>query len=94
MQLGDGVRTLNLTNDDVFVSGNQALTCTTPENLKAAHIRRTKIVYEATAAPTAGTWRVGDIVWNSTPAASGIPGWMCVTAGTPGTWKAMAALAA
>ena len=94
MQLGDGVRTLNLTNDDVFVSGNQSLTCTTPENLKAAHIRRTKIVYEATAAPTAGTWRVGDIVWNSTPAASGIPGWMCVTAGTPGTWKAMAALAA
>jgi hypothetical protein len=93
VQLGSGVLTPTVTNDDVTVSGNKTLTCTTPENLKATHIRRTKVVYEATAAPTAGTWRVGDIVWNSTPAASGVPGWMCVTAGTPGTWKAMAALA-
>lgn len=47
-----------------------------------------------TAIPTTGTWNVGDIVWNTTPAAGGIPGWICVTAGTPGTWKAMAAIAA
>jgi len=39
------------------------------------------------AAPTTGTWVQGDIVWNSAAAASGFVGWVCVTAGTPGTWK-------
>lgn len=47
-----------------------------------------------TAIPTTGTWNVGDIVWNTAPTAGGVPGWICVTAGTPGTWKAMAAIAA
>lgn len=47
-----------------------------------------------TAVPTTGTWTRGSIVWNVTPSAGGTPGWMCVTAGTPGTWKAMANLAA
>jgi hypothetical protein len=46
-----------------------------------------------TAAPTTGTWAQGDTVWNTTPAAAGVPGWVCTTGGTPGTWKAMAALA-
>lgn len=39
------------------------------------------------AAPVSGTWAVGDIVYNSVPAAAGNIGWVCVTAGTPGTWK-------
>ena len=46
------------------------------------------------AAPWGGTWRVGDIAWNTTPAAGGTPGWVCTTAGTPGTWKPMANLGA
>jgi hypothetical protein len=46
------------------------------------------------AAPTADGWTAGTIVWNSAPAAGGAPGWVCVTAGTPGTWKAMANVAA
>jgi hypothetical protein len=50
--------------------------------------------YYGTAAPTTGSWVRGDIVWNTAPAASGTPGWVCVTAGAPGTWKAMANLAA
>lgn len=50
--------------------------------------------YSDTAAPTSGTWIRGDVVWNSTPSAGGAPGWVCVTTGTPGTWKAMASLAA
>ncbi len=45
------------------------------------------------AAPVAGTWSVGDIVWKTNATAGGSPGWMCVTAGTPGVWKAMASLA-
>ncbi len=45
------------------------------------------------ASPTVGTWALGDIVWNSAPVAAGVPGWICTTAGSPGVWKAMAAVA-
>jgi len=46
------------------------------------------------AAPTTGTWVVGDIVYNDTPAAGGFIGWVCTTAGTPGTWKTFGAISA
>jgi hypothetical protein len=51
-------------------------------------------MYSGTAIPVSGTFNQGDIVWNSTPSAGGTPGWVCVTNGTPGTWKAMANIAA
>ncbi len=41
------------------------------------------------AAPVAGTWAVGNRVWNSAPAAAQPMGWICTVAGTPGTWRAM-----
>jgi hypothetical protein len=46
------------------------------------------------AAPTAGTWGVGDIVYHSAPAASGNIGWTCVAGGSPGTWKTFGAIGA
>jgi len=51
-------------------------------------------VFTGSDVPSAGTWAVGDRVWNSAAAGGSTPGWVCVTAGTPGTWKAMANLAA
>lgn len=51
--------------------------------------------YYGDAAPSAstdGTFAVGDRVINTAPAAGGNPGWVCTTAGAPGTWKAMADL--
>ena len=46
-----------------------------------------------TAAPTTGTWAVGDYIANSAIAELGtagskyvIEGWRCTAAGTPGTW--------
>lgn len=45
------------------------------------------------AIPTSGTWSRGDVMWNTLAAAGGTPGWVCVAAGSPGTWKAMANLA-
>ena len=45
------------------------------------------------SAPTTGTWGAGDIVWHTTPAAGGNIGWVCVTAGTPGTWKSFGTIA-
>lgn len=38
-------------------------------------------------------FREGDIVWKLAQTAGTSPGWVCVTAGSPGTWKAMANLA-
>jgi hypothetical protein len=52
-----------------------------------------KITYDEDV-PTTGTWARGDICYNIEPSAGGVPGWVCVTSGTPGTWKAMAVLAA
>jgi hypothetical protein len=40
----------------------------------------------AAAAPTTGTWAVGDICINSAPAIGSPKGWRCTVAGTPGTW--------
>jgi hypothetical protein len=38
------------------------------------------------AAPTAGSFQVGDICWNSAPTLNSYIGWICVTAGVPGQW--------
>lgn len=44
-------------------------------------------VLHSTTAPTAGTYRVGDVSYNPTPnGTAGIVGWICTAAGTPGTW--------
>ncbi|GEM_PF-5451054 len=51
-----------------------------------------QVEFTGTAAPTAGTWVRGDRVWSSAPVSLASPGWVCVTAGTPGTWKGMANL--
>ncbi|MBW2621286.1 MAG: right-handed parallel beta-helix repeat-containing protein [Deltaproteobacteria bacterium] len=39
------------------------------------------------AAPGAGTHRQGDYIYNNDVDAGEYMGWICVTAGTPGTWK-------
>jgi hypothetical protein len=44
--------------------------------------------------PGSGTHARGEIVWNDNPTASGVLGWVCVTAGTVGTWKSFGAIAA
>lgn len=42
---------------------------------------------KAAAAPTTGAHTVNELVFNNAPVAGGFLGWVCVTAGTPGTWK-------
>lgn len=37
-------------------------------------------------APTTGTWNRGDVVWNMYASAGSGIGWICIGAGTPGTW--------
>jgi hypothetical protein len=45
------------------------------------------------AAPASGPWNQGDILWNNAPTAGGTLGWVCVSSGSPGTWKAIAGIA-
>lgn len=42
--------------------------------------------------PSTGTWNRGDIIYNSLPNAGGKIGWVCVTGGGPGTWKAFGSI--
>jgi len=49
-------------------------------------------VFYGTAAPTSGTYQVGDKVYNTNPTAGGYEGWICVAAGSPGTWKGFGAI--
>ena len=50
-------------------------------------------VYYGTSAPADGTYIRGDTVINSSPSSGGAYGWVCVTAGTPGTWKVISSIA-
>lgn len=47
-----------------------------------------------TAAPVAGSYLQGDIVWNTGPSAAGNIGWVCTTSGSPGIWKTWGDIAA
>jgi hypothetical protein len=57
-------------------------------------LRRRKVRYEFTAPPTNGMWALGDMAYNKAPSAGGFIGWVCVEAGTPGTWKGFGPIAA
>jgi len=39
------------------------------------------------SAPTNGTFRQGDVMYNTNAAPTGYVGWVCVREGTPGVWK-------
>jgi hypothetical protein len=44
------------------------------------------------AAPTTGPHAAGELVYNTAPKPGGFVGWICTTAGTPGTWKTFGAI--
>jgi hypothetical protein len=48
---------------------------------------KNRTVMYGNAVPTTGTWANGDTVYSLAPATGGFIGWVCTTAGTPGTWK-------
>lgn len=50
------------------------------------------IVYMASA-PMTGTWKQGDIAYNTNPLPGGSVGWVCTANGTPGTWKSFGEIA-
>lgn len=40
-----------------------------------------------TSAPTEGSFKKGDICWNSDPIQTSYVGWICIVEGTPGEWR-------
>jgi len=46
------------------------------------------------AAPIDGKWTRGSIVYDNTPFSGQYIGWVCITEGTPGTWKEFGAISA
>ena len=71
-KLGVGVNNIA---DDVSFSVSNAI-----------EIAGTKIM-TGTAIPDNGTFRQGDVMYNTNAAATGYVGWVCVRDGTPGEWK-------
>jgi hypothetical protein len=63
-------------------------------NLSNAVTRGLRDTFYADVQPSSGRWLQGDIVFNATPSAGGVIGWVCVAGGTPGTWKTFGAIAA
>ena len=61
--------------------GNAALPINALPNLLIGPYKMTW----ASAAPTAGDWMQGSVVWNQGAAAGGSPGWVCTSSGTFGT---------
>lgn len=51
-----------------------------------------RFIGSGTAAPTAGEWAKGDRINNTNPSPGSYAGWICTTAGTPGTWKGFGAI--
>lgn len=71
-KLGIGVN--NVSDDvDLSISG-------------CVEIAGTKIM-TGTNAPSAGTYRQGDIVYNTKSVPTGYVGWVCIRDGSPGEWK-------
>ncbi len=55
-----------------------------------------RVEYRTWSPPDAswGTWRVGDVIYLMGPTAGGSIGFVCTTAGAPGTWKSFGGISA
>lgn len=81
---------------DAWFWGNRPGSLATEHILtpSASRMTRSRALTEGTAAPASGTWKRGDIVFNTSPSASGTVGWVCTADGAPGTWKTFGAISA
>ena len=84
--IGSGTRHIKI--QDNFVRLPDLYRQATSGGWNAASVAR----YIDSAAPVSDTWSQGDIVFNSAPTAGGFIGWVCVSGGTPGTWKTFGAI--
>ena len=60
---------------------------------EAIEVSGTKIM-SGTTTPDNGTFRQGDVMYNTNAVATGYVGWVCVRDGTPGEWKTFGQISA
>jgi hypothetical protein len=75
----------------VSVHGKLAIRVNTPDPEVDLHVNGPVRIHGRLHAydetyPSDGTYRLGDTIWNSNPQAGKPIGWVCVRAGTPGSW--------
>jgi hypothetical protein len=80
-----------ITASDILAKDNRAINVSGASTLTGRYFNEisttTGVVKTyAAAAPAAGTWKVGDVCVQLTPAVGQPKGWRCTVAGTPGTW--------
>jgi len=73
------------------INGSKIVDTVNDRELKYNGSNWVSIGYDS-AAPLTLAWERGSIVYNTSPSASGSIGWVCVTSGTPGTWKTFGAI--
>jgi hypothetical protein len=74
----------------VRVSGKLAIGIKNPsESLEVAGNLKfsNRLFTNGNCAPISGSFKVGDIVWNTNPRSGSYIGWVCVSPGSPGVWQ-------
>ena len=78
LQLQYGVRA------DLILEDDNVISSTIPDTVRIFNAAGDLI---STAPPTFGAFERGDKTWNKAPNAGDYVGWVCVSSGSPGTWK-------
>jgi len=56
------------------------------------NVKHVKSIKYQTGIPASGDYHIGDIIYNTSPIAGGYIGWVCISDGNPGTWKAFGSI--
>jgi hypothetical protein len=75
----------------VKVNGSIAINAEVPDPSVDLHVTgavrlNNKLHISASTPPTQGNYNIGDIVWNDSPRVGHCIGWVCLRAGSPGSW--------
>jgi hypothetical protein len=97
---GTGNILLGNTTDEpiqVSVHGKLAVKVTNPDPDVDLHVNgpvrfHGHLHIYAETYPTIGSYKTGDIVWNTNPTIGGAVGWVCLKAGSPGAWGQFGAI--
>ncbi len=76
----------NVTRNVPLLAAARALETVKDTSNGGGHSIEPRIDYAASM-PSQGTWRTGDIVYNSKPTSGAKLGWVCTASGQPGAWS-------
>ena len=82
-----------LSATDILFENNKQYNCSGTISFTGRHFNKIlpngNVFTEGTTAPTSGSWKKGDICWNTSPSSGGTIGWTCVRTGQAApTWQA------